>query len=236
MGESFGAWTMGADKQAMAQIHRANIACGFHAGSPDVMDATVALAARHGVIIGAHPGYDDKAGFGRRAIAHSMEQITCLLRYQIGALQGICAAHKTQVQYVKPHGSLYNEMMSSEAIFIACLAALQSFELPLDLMILACPQAQRYSQLAADAGITLLFEAFADRRYQDNGQLMPRSKPGAVLHDPAAILDQVALLAKEGLVITESGNRLPLRADTLCVHGDNPESIALIEKIRKSLP
>ncbi|WP_088330034.1 5-oxoprolinase subunit PxpA [Lacimicrobium sp. SS2-24] len=235
LGESFGNWKMGLDDQVMSYIDQANIACGFHAGDPDVIQHTLALAKAHNIEIGAHPAYPDLQGFGRRSMAHSHDEIVNLLHYQIGALSGMAAVQQLELSYVKPHGALYNDMMGKEAVFVAVLDAIAQFPRPLKLMLLATSEAPGYQQKAQEAGVELLFEAFADRRYLDDGRLSPRSMPDAVL-DSQQTLEQVELLAKEGAVITVSGNKLPLKADTLCVHGDNPHAVAMVKQIRDLLP
>ncbi|WP_354623437.1 5-oxoprolinase subunit PxpA [Psychromonas sp. MME2] len=233
MGESYGAWNMGADAQVMPYIDQANIACGFHAGDPDVMSVTIALAKQYQVQIGAHPAYHDMQGFGRRSIAHSPAQITRLICYQVGALDALCALHGTQLAYVKPHGALYNDMMVDIGLFSAIIDALASFKQPLALMILARPDLQAYQKIAASAGVTLLYEAFADRAYDDQGYLLSRKEPGALLSDPALIKKQVQLLIDEQRVISVSGESIKLPVDTICVHGDNPVAIHLISELRQ---
>lgn len=235
LGESFGNWKMGLDDQVMAYIDQANIACGFHAGDPDVMQHTLALAKVHNIEIGAHPAYPDLQGFGRRSMAHSHDEIVNLLHYQIGALSGMAAVQEQQLSYVKPHGALYNDMMAKEMVFDAVVDAISRYPQPLKLMLLATREAQTYKEKAENAGISLLFEAFADRRYLDDGRLSPRSLPDAVL-DSQQTLEQVSLLASEGVVITSSGAKLSLNADTLCVHGDNPHAVAMVKQIRDLLP
>ncbi|MRI34235.1 hypothetical protein EOPP23_14670 [Endozoicomonas sp. OPT23] len=235
MGESFGPWQMGCDAEVMVFVDMANIACGFHASEPDTMAQTVKLAVEYGVTVGAHPGYDDKAGFGRRSIPHSPESITHLMQYQVGALQAICQLYGSEVSYIKPHGALYHDMMNKQEVFEAILDAAASFNGQVRLMIQATANNQNYLSLAKAKNVELLFEAFADRAYNDKGQLLPRSQSGAVHHDSDIICKQARLIATEGVVITDTGNRLPLNADTLCVHGDNPESIAVVQRIREAL-
>lgn len=238
MGESFGCWSMGNDAAVMPWVDMANIACGFHASEPDNMVATIALAVSRHVEIGAHPGYDDKIGFGRRSIPHSSESITALVAYQVGALEALCQLQGAHVSYVKPHGALYNDMMKTPVIFQAILTAVaglnQQRETPLALMILARVDNTQYQQWAEAVGVPLLFEAFADRAYDDQGLLVARSEPNAVYHDPAQIRQQVAHLAK-GQVITVSGHVLPLQVDTVCVHGDNEESIAMVKTLHDDI-
>ncbi|MCH8538047.1 MAG: 5-oxoprolinase subunit PxpA [Alkalimonas sp.] len=234
LGESYGSWTMGMDSEVMPFIDMANIACGFHAGDADVMHKTLMLAKRHQVQIGAHPSYPDRQGFGRRSMNCSAAELINLLHYQIAALDGMAQIHGMQLCYVKPHGALYNDMMRDPAILATVFTAIASYHKPLALMLLATAKQQQHQQQAQAEGIDLLFEAFADRRYTNEGLLMPRSKAGAVLNE-AEVLQQVKLLVSDAVVITESGQRLPLQADTLCVHGDNEAAIAQVQSIQQVL-
>ncbi|NRA85187.1 MAG: 5-oxoprolinase subunit PxpA [Gammaproteobacteria bacterium] len=235
IGESFGHWTIGLDQAVMPMIDMANIACGFHASDPDVMAQTIQAAIKHQVIIGAHPGYDDKAGFGRRTMACSLAEITHLVAYQVGAMQGMCALYGTTVSYVKPHGALYNDMMDNFDIFRAIIDGVASQTSQPTLMILASKDYQQYQQLAASQGVTLLFEAFADRAYTPQGKLVSRSQPGAVLHQVSDIIKQVVRLAETGEIVANDGSILTLKVDTVCVHGDNPESVACIKALKQAL-
>ena len=234
LGESFGSWTMGLDEQAMPHIDLANIACGFHGGDPDVMVRTLKLAKQHGVTIGAHPSYPDLQGFGRRSMHCSTSEIINLIHYQVAALDGMAQCQGLNLSYIKPHGALYNDMMAKPEVWQAVLQAVSSYHKPLKLMILATADAAQYQQQAAAAGVSLLLEAFADRRYTDAGKLTPRSQTGAVLHG-AEVLAQVRQLVAQGSVTTDSGKTLPLAADTLCVHGDNVAAITQLTEIRELL-
>lgn len=234
LGESFGSWTMGLDEQAMPHIDLANIACGFHGGDPNVMVRTLKLAKQHGVTIGAHPSYPDLQGFGRRSMQCSASEIINLIHYQVAALDGMAQCQGLHLSYIKPHGALYNDMMAKPEVWQAVLQAVASYHKPLKLMILATADAAQYQQQAAAAGVSLLLEAFADRRYTDAGKLTPRSQAGAVLHG-AEVLAQVWQLVAQGSVTTDSGKKLPLAADTLCVHGDNVAAITQLTEIRELL-
>lgn len=234
LGESFGSWQMGLDAQAMPYIDQANIACGFHAGDADVMRHTLALAKQYQVAIGAHPAYPDLQGFGRRSMQCTGQEIINLIHYQVAALDGMAQCQGLTLSYIKPHGALYNDMMSQPAVWQAVLHAVASYHKPLKLMILATREAAHYKQQATAAGVTLLLEAFADRRYTDAGKLTPRTQEGAVLHG-AAVLQQVQQLVTQGSVTTQSGQALPLQADTLCVHGDNLAAISQLQQIRALL-
>ncbi|MBK6510488.1 MAG: 5-oxoprolinase subunit PxpA [Haliea sp.] len=237
LGESYGSWTMGHDASVMPHIDQASIACGFHAGDPLTMRRTLALAGEHGVAIGAHPAYPDLVGFGRRSMALGSEELIATLHYQIAALDGMARSQGLTLSYVKPHGALYHDMMGSTAVRAAVLQAVASYASggqPLALMLQATAHAAEHRAQAQAAAVPLLFEAFADRCYADDGSLLPRSRPGAV-HARERMLAQVAQLQRDGAVTTHGGNVLPLHFDTVCVHGDNPEGVAAIAAIRALL-
>lgn len=235
LGESYGAWTMGQDEQVMPLIDMANVACGFHAGDPTVIRRTIALAAQHGVQIGAHPSYHDLVGFGRRSIAHSSEEIQALMLYQLGALEGLCRAEGVTVSYVKPHGALNNDMMKDAAILQAVMEAVRTFRDDLPLMMPVTIHYRRHQQLAGQLGVPLLMEAFADRAYDDEGQLVSRKQQGAVHHEPQRIIDQAVSFATKGGINSINGQWLELPADSLCVHGDNDSALAAVRGIRDTL-
>lgn len=235
IGESFGAWTMGLDAEVMPHIDCANIACGFHAGDPSTMRRTVELAVQHGVRIGAHPAYPDLAGFGRRSLACSAQEVEDLLLYQIGALDGLCRAAGSRVGYVKPHGALYNDMMRQPGLLRAVLRAVRLYDPRLPLMLMSVRDNTAAAALAAEEGITLWFEAFADRGYDADGFLLPRSQPGAVHHDSERVIAQALALASGQPLTASDGSALTLRADSLCVHGDNAASVAAVQRIRAAL-
>ncbi|WP_194755868.1 5-oxoprolinase subunit PxpA [Aliidiomarina indica] len=235
LGESFGAWSMGNDAEMMPLIDCANIACGFHGGDPMVMARTVALAAQHHVWIGAHPSYPDLVGFGRRSMALSPAEVTATVLYQLGALSAFCRQHNTQIRYVKPHGALYHDMLKNDQTFAAVLAAVNHFDSQLPLVMLAHPKPSHWQDMADAAGITLWFEAFADRAYRADGALVPRSQPGAVLASADAMSKQALQIAQEGSVTSVDGTVISLNAHTLCVHGDTPSALAAVRKIRQYL-
>lgn len=234
LGESFGAWTMGRDAEVMPLIDMANIACGFHASDPLIMARTVALARDHQVDIGAHPAYPDLVGFGRRSLSCSPEELHALLTYQIGALDGLCRAQGTRVKYVKPHGALYNDMMRDPAVLETVLKAGRDYG-QLTVMIAATARKAEHERLASSLGVTLLFEVFADRAYDESGNLVPRSMPGSVLHDADAIVAQAVAFARDRGVRTQGGSWLDLQADTICIHGDNEQSVAASKAVRDAL-
>ena len=232
LGESFGAWKMGLDDQVMPFIDQANIACGFHAGDPVVIKKTLLAAKRNNVQVGAHPSYQDISGFGRRSMKIPPVELIALLQYQIAALTGMATNLGIEVQYVKPHGALYNDMMADGHIRSAVMEAIAECHQPLAFMLQATPDAEIHRQEAQAFGLDVLFEAFADRCYDDNGALLSRAKEGAV-HSREKMLEQVVQLQEQGTVTTISGHQLELQADSLCVHGDNMDGVNAIEKIRQ---
>ena len=232
LGESFGAWKMGLDDQVMPFIDQANIACGFHAGDPVVIKKTLLAAKRNNVVVGAHPSYPDITGFGRRSMHILPVELIALLQYQIAALTGMASNLGIEVSYVKPHGALYNDMMADGHIRSAVMEAIAECHQPLAFMLQATPEAETHREEAKAFGLDLLFEAFADRCYDDNGALLSRTKEGAV-HSREKMLQQVMQLQQHGTVTTVSGHSLPLQADSLCVHGDNPAGVQAIEEIRQ---
>lgn len=235
LGESFGAWQMGHDELVMPLIDQANIACGMHASDPSTMLETVRLAHRYHVEIGAHPGYPDKAGFGRRAMGLSPEEVYALVLYQVAALDGVARTLQTQVGYVKPHGALYHAMMNDKHTRGAIMRAVADYPARLALVMLANAEHQVFRAEAQDYGIALRFEAFADRAYTDTGELVARDQPGAVHTELASVLEQARMIATQGRVRAQSGRSIELPADTLCVHGDNANALQAVVEIRKVL-
>ncbi|MFT5692114.1 MAG: UPF0271 protein [Oceanicoccus sp.] len=234
LGESYGQWTMGMDEAVMPYIDQANIACCFHAGDPVVLRQTLALAKRHDVCVGAHPAYPDLVGFGRRSMACSIEEIVALLHYQIAAIDGMAKSTGIEVQYVKPHGALYNDMMTNASVREAVMTAVAGYYRPIALMLQATPDVDQHIAEAKECNIDLLFEGFADRCYADDGTLLSRDEPKAV-HSVEKMLQQVEQLCNESSVTTISGNILPLRIDSLCVHGDNLAAVDAIATIRQRM-
>lgn len=232
LGESFGAWKMGLDEAVMPHIDQANIACGFHAGDPLVMQKTLELAKQNNVTIGAHPGYPDLVGFGRRSIKASAAELTAMLLYQIAAMDGMAASAGLTLEYVKPHGAMYNDMMADASVRKTVMEAIAAYHRPLILMLQSTPQADLHEQEAKAAGIQLWYEIFADRCYADDGKLLSRTLEGAV-HSKEKMLAQVKQLQEQGTITTVNGHTLNLRADTLCVHGDNMEGVNAIQQIRE---
>ncbi|RUM48411.1 MAG: LamB/YcsF family protein [Marinomonas sp.] len=233
MGEAFGTWKMGMDEQIMPYVDQANIACGFHASDPLTMSKTVALAKQHNVTIGAHPAYPDLVGFGRRNMDIAPTELKALIQYQVGALQGICKAHGTQVTYVKPHGALYNTMMADFSVLETVIQAVSELDPTLVLMVMAIPESDQVKALAEKYQLALWFEAFSDRLYTDEGRLTPRKQSGAVHQTFDLIEQQVLQLSEQGALTTESGQLLAIQADTICVHGDGAHAVEAVQRIRQ---
>jgi UPF0271 protein len=232
LGEGFGAYRLGDDPELLQLVTSANIACGFHAGDPIIMRATVAHAAAHGVSIGAHPGYPDLLGFGRREIGASPAEISAYVVYQTGALQAVCRAAGTRLRYVKAHGALYNRAARDLAAAAAIADAVRMVD-P-DLMLLGLAGSHLVAAGRA-AGLRTAAEAFADRAYAADGSLVPRSEPGAVIHDVGSVVARTVQLVTEHSVATASGERLTVQADSICVHGDTPGALQLVRAIRSGL-
>ena len=235
MGESFGSWSKGMDAEVMPYIDMANIACGFHASDPMTMDLTVRMALENNVEIGAHPGYPDLLGFGRRDLTCSAQELKMIVTYQIAALDGICRVNGSRISYVKPHGALYNKMMQDADILSAVIAGVADYNRELALVVLANGDRDACERLADAKGLRLLFEAFADRSYDDNGCLVRRNLPGAVHSNQQQIEKQVLEIVREGKVTSQGGRSVPLRADTICVHGDNEHAVSAARHIRESI-
>lgn len=232
MGESFGPWTMGDDNSLLGIITSANIACGFHAGDPDVMARTMARAAEHGVGIGAHPGFPDLQGFGRRNMKLPATALRNLVRYQLGAARGMAAALGLRVRHLKLHGALANMCSEDVAMARACYAAALEVDPAIIVMVLA---ATAQEAAVKELGCAYAAEIFADRAYNDDATLVDRSKPGAVIHDAAHAAKRIVAMVEAGAIITETGKHIPSRIDTICVHGDNAEAVALSGAVRSGL-
>ena len=232
VGESFGPWRLGDDAAMLAHVSSASIACGFHAGDPATMARTCASAAAAGVSIGAHPGYRDLAGFGRRFLDVDPTELRCDIIYQVGALQAIARAHGTAVRYVKPHGALYNAIVQHPKQAEAVVAAMLAVAPTLPLLVAPASLVQR---LGVDAGLTVVTEAFADRAYNPDGTLVARGRPGAVHHGLDAVVAQAVDIAVHRCVTATDGSRIPLEAQSLCLHGDTPGAVAMAAAVRTAL-
>ena len=232
LGESFGAWRLGDDAGVLPHVSSAHIACGFHAGDPQTMRATVALALAHGVALGAQPGWPDLVGFGRRALAATPAETYALVLYQIGALAGFARAAGARLAHVKPHGALYNQATRERALADAVAQAVRDFDPHLILFGLA---GSALIEAGRALGLTVAREAYADRRYQANGSLTPRGQPGAVIDDVDAAVAQALQIATRGEAIAIDGTRIAIAADTLCVHGDRPDAAVFARRLRQAL-
>ena len=232
MGESFGAWTLGQDEAILPFITSANVACGFHAGDPAVMKATVRAALRHGVAIGAHPGLPDLAGFGRREMAISAEEAFDLTVYQLGALAAVARAEGGQLRHLKPHGALYNMAATSAALAGAIAEAVYRVQPELTLYGLAGSELTRAGERL---GLKTAHEVFADRTYQADGTLTPRRQPDALITDADAAVAQVLRLVAEGRVRSQQGPDVAIRADTVCLHGDGAHAPEFAQRLHAAL-
>ncbi len=231
MGESYGAWKMGADADVMPYISSANIACGFHAGDPATIRKTVRLAVDAGVAIGAHPSLPDLMGFGRRAMKVSPQEMYDLVIYQAGAVEAFARARGAKLHHVKCHGALYNMAAMDEGLSDAMVRAVKDLG---SQVILYCLSQSKNFEIAKKAGVRVAGEVFADRGYSDDGTLAPRDKPGGMIVDPAASVKQVLAMIEEGYVTSLSGKRVPVSADTLCLHGDQPGAVTFARKLRET--
>ena len=229
MGESFGPWKMGADDDVMPNITSANVACGAHAGDPRVMRRTVRAAKRHGVSVGAHPGFADLQGFGRREMQVDPAEVEDTLIAQIGALAAIARAESVPLRHVKAHGALYNMAARDRRLADAIAAAIKAVDS--SLVMFGLPKSPLIDAGVA-AGLRVAAEGFADRAYEPDGSLTPRSRPGAVIHDPAVVVERAVRMVRDGIVLTPAGQEIPLKVDTLCVHGDTPGAAELVKRIR----
>lgn len=232
MGESFGAWNMGDDAALLDIVTSANIACGLHAGDPDVMARTMALARDNGVGIGAHPGFPDLQGFGRRRMHLPRTTLANMIRYQLSAAQGMARAAGTEVRHLKLHGALSNMACTDHAMARACYEAALEVDPDIIIMVLA---ATAMEEVVRDLGCNWCGEIFADRAYNDDATLVDRSLPGAVIHDPALAGPRILQMVQEGAIISASGKRIPAAIDTICLHGDTPEAVQLAQSVRSSL-
>ena len=235
MGESFGRYTLGLDEEVIKAITSANVACGWHAGDPLVMDATVAMARENGVGVGAHPGYPDLLGFGRRNMDCTLEEIRAYVTYQIGALQAFCTAHGMKLQHVKPHGNLYLSMLEDEDLARAVAEAVARVDPQLICLTLAGAKNRNMTRACEALGLKVAYEAFPDRAYTVDGTLVSRRKPGAVIHDPAQATERALRMARDNEVTAEDGTRIPLEVHTLCVHGDTVTAVDLVKQISQGL-
>lgn len=232
LGEGYGPWTMGDDAQILDCVTSANIACGGHAGDPETMYRTLRLAAQKGVRVGAHPGYVDREGFGRRVIPMAVDEIGRMVAAQVGALVALARLAGTEVRYVKPHGALGNLAAADRGVAAGIVAAIKGLDPQLAVLAISGTMLE---QVAREQGVAVYSEVFADRAYQPNGQLVPRSRPGAVLHDAQEAADRLVGYLRSGRMPVAGGEPIALRADSICVHGDSPHAVEMARHIRARL-
>lgn len=232
VGESFGAWRMGADAEVMRSITSANVACGYHAGDPGVMRQTIRLARDSGVAVGAHPGYPDLVGFGRREMKASAKDVEDMVLYQIGALAAIAAAEGVKLAHVKAHGALYNQAVRDRSLADAIAAAVRAFDR--SLVLFGLPGSELL-HAGERAGLRVAAEGFADRAYNADGSLASRTEPGSVIHDPKEVVRRSLRIVREGRVTARDGSELAVHVDTLCTHGDTPGAHELTRLLREGL-
>ena len=232
VGESFGRWTLGDDEAVLAEVTSANVACGFHAGDPTTLRRTCELAVAAGVVVGAQVGYRDLAGFGRRFLDVSPRELTDDVLYQLGALEGLCRATGTRVQYLKPHGALYNTIVHHEAQARAVVDAVLEYDPTLP--VLGLPGSVFLAHAEAK-GLRTVGEAFADRGYTSDATLVPRAERGALLHDPHEVADRVLRLVQDGTVVAVDGSTVSVAAESVCLHGDSPGAVEMARAVRAAL-
>jgi len=231
MGESFGRFQVGNDAEIFPFITSCNIACGFHGGDPYHIEHTIDMALEHDVQIGAHPGYPDLAGFGRRKMDMPLAELRASVKYQVSALMGLVACRGASLAYVKPHGALYNTMVDDAEVCATVVEAIGEFGPDLKVMGLAGSQVQQFCERYK---LTFVAEAFADRRYEPNGKLRSRALDSAVLTDPEVAASQVVSIVKNNQVSSLNGTKVPMEAQSICVHGDNPSAVAILKAIHKA--
>lgn len=232
LGEGFGAYKSGDDEQMLTIVTSAHVACGFHAGDPDIMARTFRVAKSNGVTVGAHPGFPDLWGFGRRRIPFSIGEIERIVAYQVGAAQALASYAGHHLSYVKAHGALGNMAAEDRDIAGAIARAVRAVDASLALVSVALSE---QSAAAEMVGLSVFHEIFADRAFGENGQLIPRGQPGAMIEDAGEAASRVLEMLRAGAVITAQGNHRPTRIDTICVHGDSPHAVTTAGRVRKTL-
>ncbi|MEW6264131.1 MAG: 5-oxoprolinase subunit PxpA [Thermodesulfobacteriota bacterium] len=235
VGEGFGAYKLGLDEQVLPLISSANVACGFHGGDPSLMRRTVALARQHGVAVGAHPGFPDLMGLGRRRLEASPGEVEDYVTYQIGALHAFTKEEGLRLQHVKLHGALYNMASEDINLWEAVARAVARFDPSLVLFTLAGSRQKEMENISARLGLKIAVEFFADRAYNPDGSLVSRRLPGAVIHDHESAAERVVRMVTENKVICRDGKELEVKAQTICVHDDNPAAVSLTQRIRQAL-
>ncbi|MGL5312630.1 MAG: LamB/YcsF family protein [Peptostreptococcaceae bacterium] len=231
-GESYGRYKLGLDEEVIKFITSANIACGFHAADPTVIEKTVKLAKENNVSIGAHPGFPDLMGFGRRNMDISYEEAKAYIKYQIGAMYAFCKCENIRLSHVKPHGAFYNMAVKSEELAIAICEAIYEFDKEI---ILLAPYNSEMIKAAKQVGIKYAKEVFADRAYEEDGSLVSRNKDGAMIHDENEAINRIIDMIKNNRVKTITGNYIDIGVDSICVHGDNVKALEFVKKIKEKL-
>ncbi|MBQ4370424.1 MAG: LamB/YcsF family protein [Oscillospiraceae bacterium] len=232
LGESFGSYKIGADELIIPLVSSANIACGWHAGDPLVMAKSVALAKQYGASLGAHPGYPDLMGFGRRNISASPSEVKAYIQYQVGALSAFCKAAGVRMNHVKPHGAMYNMAGADIKLARAVVEAVAEID---DSLVLLALSGSEMINAANEKGLRCASEVFADRNYEEDGSLRSRSKPDSTIHDEDECIARVLRMIKEGKLKAITGRDIDIKADSICVHGDNPQALAFVKRIRSAL-
>ncbi|MGO1580604.1 MAG: LamB/YcsF family protein [Peptoniphilaceae bacterium] len=232
IGEGFGSYKLGMDEEIIKHVTSINLACGWHAGDPLIMDKTVKMAKEYGVNVGAHPGYPDLLGFGRRAMTISPEEARAYMLYQTGALMAFTKSHGIKLQHMKLHGGFYNKACNDEKLAEAIVKGIEELDKDIILMVLS---GSHIAKKAKEYGLRVSEEVFADRGYNEDGTLVNRSLPGAFVKDPSEAIPRVIRMVKEGKVTTANGKDIDIKADSICVHGDNPRAIEFVKEIKKGL-
>lgn len=232
LGESFGRYTIGMDDKVIPLITSANVACGYHASDPVVMDKTIKLAKEAGIRVGAHPGFPDLMGFGRRNMSVTPAEAKAYTTYQLGALGAFCKAHGVKMQHVKPHGAMYNMAAKDYALAKAICEAIKEYD---DSLIVMALSGGEMIGAAKELGLRTALEVFADRAYEEDGSLVDRRKDGAMITDENLAIERVVRMIKEQRVTAITGRDIPMKADSVCVHGDGEKALAFVKKIRERL-
>lgn len=232
LGESFGRYTIGNDDKIIPLITSANVACGYHASDPVVMNKTIAMAKEAGIRVGAHPGFPDLMGFGRRNMNVSKEEAKAYTLYQLGALDAFCRAQGVKMQHVKPHGALYNMAAKDYDFSVAICEAIKEFD---DSLIVMALSGGELVHAAKDMGLRVALEVFADRAYEEDGSLVARTKEGAMITDEEEAIRRVIRMVKEKKVTAITGKDIDIKADSICVHGDGAKALAFVERIREAM-
>lgn len=235
LGESYGRWSIGKDEEVMEHISSANVACGWHGGDPLVIDKTIQMARKNNVAIGAHPSYPDLMGFGRRSMDCTREEVVNYIIYQLGALSAFCKIHKVSMTHVKPHGAMYMDCVNKDGHANAVAESIARFDNNLIFVVLAGQYGNKVAEVASKYNLKVAKEAFADRAYSPDGNIISSRKPGGIINNIDEISERVLMMAEKGMVKTTDGSYVQLDPDTICVHGDSDYSINIIKVIQRDL-